>query len=184
MPIIKNDLQLIYKYLSENSDKLKICNVRLPKRKPSKQPMVLFSGSESAGMFGINVTKPLLQEMMTTYKFVCDFEIKRRNWNGSYDDLIWLAKSVSQNHDFIYIEYTEKTFKVLANNELRYRNLDNFLNDIESNITHFYKLIYSLWITTDTMEVDSRNSIQTQSQMRKQAVTFSHNRLFKIASED
>jgi len=180
-----NDLRHIQKYLTVNRDKFAITTPTLSKFKGyiDSKDKVDFSSTEGSVHFTITQHKPLVFMPKLIYRVACKFSINGHKWEGSYSDLIHLAKLTIDANDGVSIDFAEKRFTVVLQNDLHYERLPLFLEDLDVIFTQFYKTILKLYNAIDATTVDHRDSIAKKSLIQKYTVVFAGKRLFMLANE-
>ena len=179
-----HNLCTIYNYLLTNEKTLRITDIQIVKKgKFSGKPYVKFRCIEGPTTFTIYHTKPLLSNIKPTFEFVMSMRIRPENWQGSYDDLMYLGKSLLYFNDQVVMEYAEKHLDTVLFNQLTYNDVKDFLRDIDKIITHYYNMALKLYVKIDNMEVDFKNSILIKSLFQKYELIFRSHRMFAIASE-
>ena len=180
-----SNLSTIYNYLVSNEKALQITDIQIVKKgRFSGKPYVKFRCVEGpATLFTIYHTRPILSDIKPTFEFVMSTRITPQNWQGSYDDLICLAKSLLYFNNYVAMEYIEKRLRLILTNYVTYKTTEDFLKDIDNVITHNYTMALKLYIKMDKMEVDYKNSIVNKSMMQKYALSFLGDRMFAIANE-
>lgn len=179
-----NNLTTIYKYLLTNEKVLRITDIQIVKKGNfSSEPYIQFRCVEGPAIFSIYHSSPLLSSINLKFEFAMNTRVRPQNWQGSYDDLICLAKSFICSNDQVAMVYAEKQLDTVLFNRLTYSCVEDFLGDIDKIVTHYYKMAFHLYTKINTMEVDYRNSIVDKSMLQKYSLSFRSERLFAIASE-
>lgn len=182
-----SDLSTIYNYLVSNEKVLQITDIQLyhtiKKGKPTNRPYISFRCAVGLALFNIYHNKPLITGINPMFELVMTIVRQPKNWQGSYDDLICLAKSLLYFNNYVAMEYIEKRLRLILTNYVTYKTTEDFLKDIDNVITHNYTMALKLYTKMDKMEVDYKNSIVNKSMMQKYALSFLGDRMFAIANE-